>query len=156
MSYSTWIYYGYGICLDAISEEEIDFNHLLNLVKTAPKLYADIKVYFKTIGKKLETVEDILDTYVEDCTDQGFGGLATILKEIICENEGLYLCACNDYNNMWYLLYLPQYPWYYQNAATEKERELTEEELKRIINKYLKFVTDKEIVFDYQEVENGG
>jgi hypothetical protein len=57
---------------------------------------------------------------------------------------------------MWYLLYLPQYPWYYQNAATEKERELTEEELKRIINKYLKFVTDKEIVFDYQEVENGG
>lgn len=71
---------------------------------------------------------------------------------IIREAENISFCACDDYDNNHYLLYMPTYPWYMRDG----EERLTEESIRLIFAKYVNILTDKVLDVEYQSVENGG
>ena len=145
MSYSTWHNYGYGVCVDDISTQ--DMGRLQALLELAPKFKAKIDGWFS----ELEVEEPSWDDYME--FDQDFYlGLATILKEVIAEAEGIDLTACDDYDGKDYLLYQPMYPW----KMDDIDCGMTEERVAGILRHYIGILTDDPIEIDYQEVENGG
>ena len=145
MSYHTWHNYGYGICVDDIQAQSVQ--RLQALLKLAPKLDGKIHAWLSD----LSVTEPDWDDYME--FDQDFRlGLATILQRTIEEAEGLCLTACDDYDSRAYLLYQPSYPW----QLTIAERELTEEHVASLFQRYVGMLTDEAVDVDYQEVENGG
>ena len=79
-------------------------------------------------------------------------GLATFLKEVILECEGIELTACSDLNDNLYLLYEPTYPW----NLPKEQISLTKERIKEIILKYVSILTEKQIEIGYYDPENGG
>ena len=145
MSYVSWHIYGYGICVSDIKECTVD--RLQNLLSLAPEFQKDIQAWLE----ECEITEPTLEDYLE--FDQDFRlGLATILKEVILEAEGIELVACDSYDSLDYLLYCPGYPWY---QKYQKQLQ-TEEEAEKLFRKYVSILTDEEIDIDYQSVENGG
>ncbi len=145
MSYSTWHNYGYGICVDDIKAQDV--SRLRALLELAPEFKTKIEGWLS----ESEVEEPSWDDYME--FDQDFQlGLATLLKEVIEETEGITLTACDDYDAVTYLLYQPTYPW----KITDAERDLTKERLNDIFARYVRVLTDDPIDIDYQEVENGG
>lgn len=145
MSYSTWHNYGYGICVDDINTQDVE--RLQALLVLAPEFKAKIDGWLT----EREIQEPSWDDYME--FDQDFQlGLATILKEVITEAEGIDLTACDDYDGKVYLLYQPMYPW----NITEADSGMTEEKAAGIFRHYVSILTEVPIDIDYQAVENGG
>lgn len=145
MSYQTWHTYGYGICVSDIKECTVE--RLENLLLMAPNYQADIRQWMGECEITEPSLEDYLDF------DQGFRlGLATLLKEVILESEGIELVACDSYDSMDYLLYCPSYPWH----KNGKKLLATEEDAIALFQKYVAVLTDEEIDIGYQDVENGG
>ena len=155
MSYNTWHDYGYGICTDDL-KEEINLVKLMKLIQLAPNLYERVKEYIDTYcdGQITETY-DILESYVEECGENNYGGLAEIMYEVIKEVEEIELYVCTDFDGAAYLIYPPIYPWQLKNMS-DKEKNLTEETLCELYAKYLHVVTDEDLVVEYKSVENGG
>lgn len=145
MSYCTWHNYGYGICTDDIVEHNVA--RLRTLLERAPEYHAEIQSWFAGKNIAAPTWDDYMDL------DEDFElGLATLLKEVINEAEGIELTACDDYDCTKYLLYQPCYPW----QLTDKSRVLTEEDVRQIFHRYVGILTDTPVEIDYQSVENGG
>lgn len=145
MSYISWHIYGYGICVSDIEVESPD--QIQELLRLAPEYEAKIRQWLEIEKIEHPTIQD----YEE--ADQDFLlGLATILKEVIEEAEGIPFTACDDFNNSDYLLYEPSYPWY----RNQSEQDLTEEKVQEILSKYVSILTNKPIAIDYYSVENGG
>lgn len=145
MSYESWHTYGYGICVSDITERSVE--RLQILISMAPEYQKAIQEWLKECEIAAPTYEDYLDF------DQDFRlGLATILKEVILEAEGIELVACDDYDDKDYLLYCPSYPWYQSGRKQLK----TEEAAAKLFQKYVAVLTDDAIDIDYQSVENGG
>lgn len=145
MSYASWHTYGYGICVSDIQEQSVE--RLQKLISLAPGFQRNVQEWLDDCEITEPTYEDYLEF------DQDFNlGLATILKEVILETEGVELVACDSYDSKDYLLYGPSYPWY----QSGKKQLMTEEEAARLFQKYVSVLTDKEIDVDYQSVENGG
>ena len=159
MAYQTWINYGYGICVSDL-EKEVPANNLMTLIKQAPKLFKKMKKFFEEFctESELDISEinsyDILTDFVENGSglDCNYGGLASILHEVIKEKEDIELLVCDDFDGKNYLIYQPEYPW---SKRTEAESQLTEEKLAQLFGKYLHIVTDEEITVDYRSVANG-
>lgn len=91
---------------------------------------------------------EAVDEFDEDC---GLG-LATMLREVILEAEGVELTSCNDYDGNTYLLYEPNYPWWLKDS----EKNLTETDICSLLAKYVSIITDELIAVDYRNPENGG
>lgn len=145
MSYSSWHEHGYGICLENIAFDSVE--RVESLLSYAPNLKSKVHNWFEDCQITDPKIEDYLDY------DQDFYlGMATILREVILESEGIELLACKDYDDRCYLIYPPKYPWYMEKDTLE----MTEEKIRWIIDKYLRIITDSEFEFDYQSVENGG
>ena len=155
MSYNTRHDYGYGICTDDL-KEEISLVKLMKLIQLAPGLYERVKKYIDVFcdGQITETY-DILESYVENCGKNKYGGLAEIMYEVIIEVEGIELYVSFDFNGAAYLIYPPIYPWQLKNMS-DKEKNLTEEALCELYAKYLHIITDEDLVVEYKSVENGG
>ena len=148
MSYHTWHIYGYGIKVSDIEIGTVD--RLKELLKLAPAYEKKVKEWLWVNDIREPAIEDILEY------DRDFMlGLDTILKEVIQEAEGIEFTACNDFDDERYLVYEPDYPWYLTNRSGE-EKELTEEKIKEMIEKYVSILTDEDVKVDYQSVENGG
>ena len=145
MSYTSWHNYGYGIRVDDIVCSDVE--RMERLLATAPQFSAKLHEWLS----ESEITEPAWDNYME--YDQDFYlGLATILKEVIEEAEGIQMTACDDYNSVSYLLYQPNYPW----KLEEQERNLTEQQVAEIIGRYVRILTSEPIDIYYQSVENGG
>lgn len=145
MSYTIWHTYGYGFCLSGL--EEIPAERIQELLVAAPKFADKIKQRLSESGIEEPDYDDYVDY------DQDFMlGMATILKEVIMEAEGIEFTACEDYDGKQYLIYEPSYPW----QVTKEELGLTEERIYRMLLKYIHMLTDQEPDVDYQSVENGG
>ena len=145
MSYVSWHTYGYGICVSDI--EDCIVERLQNLLSLAPEFQQEVQLWLEECEIAEATVEDYLEF------DQDFRlGLATILKEVILEAEGIELVACDSYDGVDYLLYCPSYPWYQES----RKHLQTEEEAETLFLKYVSVLTDDVIEVDYQSVENGG
>lgn len=145
MSYHTWHNYGYGICTTDINEQNVD--RLQELLKAAPVFRAEIEDWLIETKTETPTWDDYME-YDSDC----YLGLATILKEVIEEAEGIELTACDDSGGSEYLLYQAKYPW----ETPEKERKLTKEQLDEIFRRYVNVLTDEIIDIDDYSPENGG
>lgn len=145
MGYVSWHTYGYGICVSEIKEYSV--TRLQNLLALAPEFQKDMQQWLE----ESEIAEPIFEDYLDYDQDYRLG-LATILKEVIFEAEGIELVACDSYDSMDYLLYCPSYPWH-QSGRKELS---TEDEAAKLFQKYVSVLTDEEITIDYQSVENGG
>lgn len=145
MSHQTWHNYGYGICTNNL--EEADVSRIWALVHMAPNFEAKVLAEFEE-----DEIEELTADDFQELECSGPHGIASILEAVIREVENLPFCACDDYDNNHYLLYMPTYPWYVQ----ENEVKLTEETVQQIFTKYTTILSDDEIEVDYQSVENGG
>ena len=145
MSYSTWSTNGYGVCVQNLY---FTLDRLEKLISRAPEFESEIKKYFNDEGIVKPTIDDYLE-YDDDYS----GGIAFILKRVIEEAENIELCYADDFNCDWYLLLEASYPWYH---VSSEEKNLTEKTIKEIIKKYIAILSDKEVEFDYQCVQNGG
>lgn len=145
MSYSTWHTYGCGICVSDIKEESVE--RLERLLSMAPKYQKSLHDWLDECEITSPTFEDYLEF------DQDYNlGLATILKEVVREAEDIELVACDDFAGADYLLYSPDYPWYFNEVKTLP----TEEAAAALFHKYISILTDEDVSIKYQEVENGG
>lgn len=147
MPYSTWHTYGYGVKLTFEHKKEVTLEKLQKLLELAPNFHKSIREWLEDCEIEEPTVEDYFDF------DQDYNlGLATIIKEVVEEAEGVELCACDDLNGYKYVLYTPIYPW----QITEKDKKQTKKSLKQLFNKYLSIILDDIPDVDFQECENGG
>jgi hypothetical protein len=144
MGYSTWITYGYGICVDDI---DTTVNAIETLLEKAPKFRDEIHSYFKDCDIETPTLDDYLD-YDQDF----YGGLATILQKVISEVDEIELVYADDYNGVKFLLFTRLYPW----EMSEREKNFTQDDLTNLFTKYVSILTNQTIDIDYYDVENGG
>lgn len=145
MSYRTWHSYGYGICVDEIKVDSVE--KLEALLSYAPKYQQQLHRWLKECKITAPSVDD----YMEFDQDY-YLGLATLLKEVIEEADGIELCACDDFEGASFLIYGPAYPW----QMTEKDLGMTEEKIEQLFQKYVSVLTDEPINIEYQEIGNGG
>ena len=154
MSYHTWHNYGYGICIDDI---ETTANKVFELVHLAPnfekKFYQWVETYREDGDPEsiaeLITMDEIYE-YEDNCYYEC--GLGPIISAVIKELEDVELLCCADYNCSHYLIFSVTYPWH----MTEKEKNMTEEDIRCLFVKYIKMLTDETITVNYQSVEDGG
>ena len=145
MSYQTWHTYGYGICVSDIKERSVE--RLNKLIALAPSYRQEISDWLEECEIEAPTFDDYLEF------DQDYHlGLATILKDVILEAEGIELVACDSYDGDDYLLYGPSYPW----SNVGQKRLKTEEDAEKLFQKYISVLTDEPIEIGYHSVENGG
>lgn len=147
MSYSTWITYGYGVCVDDINTTP---KRLLELAALDDELLKDVREYLSGIkpeGYKDEdlTLEDFDDFNEFAC----LSGIGTILSRAISDFSADLV---EDYNGCSYVILPEQLPW----GMREKEKSLTEKEVREIFKKYIAVLTDEPVEIGYQRVENGG
>ena len=145
MSYSTWHNYGYGICTSDLKIDSV--KRIKALLKYAPKYRKEIRDWFTECEISKPTVDDYLDF------DQEYhNGIAAILQAVIKEATGIEFSACDNFDCMRYLIYMPSYPW----NMTERDKSITKDELDEALKKYVSIVTDSKLDIDFQEIENGG
>lgn len=149
MSYNTWHTYGYGIRTDDIKVKSV--KALEKLLKKAPEFYKEIREYFAECEIEHPTVQDYLE--LED-PHTCHSGLAYLLREVIAESAGIELCDCDDFGGRDFLLFTPEYPWYFKKR--QKAYRMTEDKLDALFVRYLKIITDIPPKPGYEEVENGG
>lgn len=145
MSFTTWHNYGYGLCVSELNIDSVE--KLYQLLERAPSYKKDFTDWVAECELEDPSFKDLMD-FDEDYQN----GVATFLKEVISEAEGIELTACDDFDGSTYLLYQPSYPWY----LSEKERGLTEEAVASLIREYVSILTDEDLTIDYCSVENGG
>lgn len=145
MSYQTWHIYGYGICVSDITRCTVE--RLEKLLALAPNYQKRMHQWFMDCKITKPNLKDYLNY------DQNFNlGLATILKDVILETDGIELVACDSYDSTHYLLYCPTYPWH----RAERKLVETEDDVRSLFHKCIAVLTDEIIDIDYQAVENGG
>lgn len=137
--------YGYGICVGEIREHSVE--RLKKLLELAPKTNAEVQSWFS----RQMIADPSWDDYMR--YDEVYNlGLVTFLKLVIQEAEGIELTACDDFEGVPYLLYQPSYPW----NIPDSERNLTEDTLTAIFQRYVGILTDDAISVDHQSVESSG
>ena len=153
MSYRTWHNYGYGICTTNI---ETTPERIEDLLALAPKFSAKVHdLLSEWEGENGWTISDAVVADYEEVAqefDAGYYGLASLLRLVIEEAEGLELVSCDNIDCHDFVLYPPFYPW----QATDKDKDMTEEKLRQIFTKYVSILTDETVTIEYQEVGNGG
>jgi hypothetical protein len=147
VSCQTWHIYGFGVETSEINQGELTVERIENLLSLAPDFRKKIHQYFD----ELDLTEPEVDDYLEFDQDY-YHGIAYLLREVIEEDANIFLSTCDSCNEEIYLLYSPSYPW----EVRDEERNLTEESLKEMFNKYLSIICDTIPEVDYQSCENGG
>jgi hypothetical protein len=153
MSYQSWHYYGYGICVDDI---DTNVDRVFSLVHLAPNFEKEFYKWVESFRQdgdpesvaELITMDDIYE-YEDNYCNCGIG---LIMKAVIQECEDVELLACDDYNCCHYLIFSVGYPW----NMSEKEKNITEKDLRCMFAKYVNVLMDEPITVNYQSVENGG
>ena len=145
MSYSTWHYYGFGVCVSKLKIDSTE--RVAALIGLTKHFRKDVQKYFD----ECEITEPTMDDYGELDQDY-YNGMAYVLQKVINEKEHLGLSTCDDFDGNQYLMYLPDYPWF----TPWRLRFISEKKVERIIRKYLLMLTDDEFEVEYLSAENGG
>lgn len=154
MSYQSWHEYGYGICVDDINTTADKVFELVHLApKFEKKFYEWVETYREdgdpeSIAEFLP-MDSIYEYEDDDCCDYGLG---PIMRDVIKECEDVELLCCFDYDGNHYLIFSVTYPWW----MTDKEKSMTEEDVRALFAKYVSMLTNVAVTVDYQSVENGG
>lgn len=145
MGYVTWSVNGYGTCVEQLRPS---LKKVKKLISRAPEFEKELEKYFEDNDITVPTINDYLE-----CDQDNNAGIAYILKRVMGEAENIEFTCAEDYDCNWYLLLCPSYPWY---NNTEEEKSLTEKTTREMMKKYISILSDTELEFDYQSVENGG
>lgn len=142
---------GYGINLSDLTHE-IKTDNLLDLIKTAPKFYKSMSMDLFEMGADIEICEtyNILTDWVNTYGDVKGSGLAEILQKVIEEIEDIRFDVVVDIDDNSYLVFTPNYPWM---GLNDKEKQLTEEKIDEIIEKYLSIATADALYPYYLSIE---
>lgn len=145
MSYHCWTTDGYGFCVDDIHTTP---KRLMELAAMNKEVLRMVEEYLNEEhpGWMIESLN--MEDFNNLSGDYGETGLAYVLYEVI----NLSVTVTSDFDNRYYILYEPSYPW----SIPDGEENLTEEDVLRIFRKYISVVTDESILIGYQSVENGG
>lgn len=152
MSFHTWSTNGFGICVDDIFKDvSLTPKKFLELAAMEPSVLEIVQNYIDEICERDEISIEELDVndFEELEGDYCERGLAFILYNVITEIPVVY---ADSFGGDQYILYCPSYPW----NMYDNERELSEENVVKIFEKYVKVLTDIPIKVDYYSVENGG
>lgn len=154
MSYVSWHNYGYGICVDDISTT---VDKVFQLVHLAPNFEKEFYKWVESLRQEddPESIAELITMeYIDEYEDDMYciHGIGPIMKAVIKEVEDIELLVCDDYNCYHYLMFTPTYPW----NMSEKEKNMTEEDVRCMFAKYVNVLTDDVITVGYQSVENGG
>ena len=148
MSYHTWSTDGFGFCVDDITTTP---EKVLKLAALNETTLRDLREYLDAVYedgyKDEELTMDDFDDFEGMYCDRG---LAVILREVI--EQEIDVVLADDFDGVDFILYCPSYPW----NLKERERNLTPEDVEKILMKYIKILTDEPIDIDYYSVENGG
>lgn len=148
MSYHTWSTDGFGFCVDDI---ETTPERVLKLAALNESTLNDLREYLDAIYEDGYKDENLIMDDLDDFEGiYGERGLSAILREVIYEE--IPVVFADDFDGINYILYCPSYPW----TLKEKEKNLTKENIKDILTKYIKILTDEPIDIDFYSVENGG
>ena len=145
MGFETWHDYGYGLCVSKLHIDSIE--RLQKLLDSAPEYKRSINEWLTETGIENPRFDDYME-YDQDF----YNGIATIIKEVIQEAEGVEFTACSNFDGELYVIYGPSYPWF----LPENEKALTAENIRDILIKYISILTDENLIIDYCSVENGG
>jgi hypothetical protein len=157
--------HGYGICTDFAMAGKFkkirtseDLEQLKKLINMAPKFAADHtmttllameKVWLEDEMSLAWIASDLMYAIFGD--DAGACGLSYVLSLVIAECEGIHLATALDCNCNEFLLFAKKLPW----QMTEREKELTRDELDAIFSKYVSVLTDEPIDIQYMELNLG-
>lgn len=98
MSSSTWVNYGYGVCLRKLEFNSVE--RIQELLSHAPGFRNSIYETFRKCGIENPTLDDYLEA------DHDFdNGMAYLLQGVIEEAENFQLTACDDYEGDRYLIF---------------------------------------------------
>lgn len=167
MSYQTWTTYGYGVC---VSDYEVPETKVKEFLLQYPEIHNAFLYFVNHPNERYNTIsnpyppthpkewEGDINSYSQENL-YGFSedwsgsycGLASLLAKIIEEETGIPFSACDNFDGEVFLLYEPGYPW----NLYEAEKNLTIEQVDDILKKFMRKLTEKEIVVDYYAVHNG-
>ena len=145
MSFHTYHVYGYGICVDGIIIKSVEA--LRELINLAPTYASEVNAWLESNEITEPTINDLLEYDEDECCK-----IASILKAVIYETEGVWFSTCNNFDGNYYLLYEPSYPW----EMLETDKTMTRERVCEILQKYVSIIADNCPQADYCGVENGG
>ena len=147
VSYHYWTTNGFGFCVDDIHTTP---KRLMELAAMNEKVLRRVEEYLNEEhpGWTIESLN--MEDFNDLEGDYGETGLAYVLYEVIFAE--LTVTVTSDFDNRYYILYEPSYPW----SIPDGEEHLTEEDVLRIFLEYISVVTDENIFIYYQSVENGG
>lgn len=91
MGYQTWHNYGYGVCVSDIKESSVE--RVQAMLKLAPNYNAEIQDWFEALDITAPTYEDYIGFDDMYCL-----GLATLMRTVIEEAEGIEFSACDDFD----------------------------------------------------------
>ena len=149
MSYCTWINYGYGV---ETPTNPITFENLKKFLgnhKVVKEWIQDV-IENEVVDEDITIIDDYEGKDCECC------GIASMLKDVIQDEDNIRLVACDDYDGRYFLIFTPRYPW---DDMTDEEKIIkTQDDIKNLISPYLVELYGEKYMpeFEYKEVENGG
>ena len=130
---------GYGIQFDSKCGTDTTVHRIQQLLEFAPNINSKVNQWLSELGITAETVT--VDDYSE--FDQDFyNGIPALIAKVIQEAEDIYVEAADDDNGFLYLYLCACMPW----AYSEKERNLTNEDLDNIFRKYWNILYPQKVV----------
>lgn len=148
MSYHVWSTYGYGFCVDGINTTP---EKILTLASLNEKTLSDLRKYLSDYFEGEYKDEELeLEDFAEFEGHYGDRGISCILREVI--NNELPIVFADNFDGVDYILYCPAFPW----DLSDKDKYITEDDVREIFSKYIRILTDEPIVVDYYNVANGG
>lgn len=130
---------GYGVCISKLDINSVE--RIEALLDYAPKLKKKIKETFAENGITTPTLDDY-DEYDDGDT---FSGIAGILQDVILEDVHILFDVYENYNCERFLIFEPRYPWNINRYTDDLYLNITQEQIKEILNKYISVITDSEI-----------
>lgn len=144
MSTVEWGIVGYGVCVDQI---ETTVDCIEEMLSYAPEFQKDVHEYFE----ECEITEPVLDDYLG--YDQDYmTGIAYLIGKVVEEAEGINLSAEIDGYGICYVMFPGGYPWH----LNQKEKTLTEEQMRSVFAKYVSILTEEAIDVEYINTTNFG
>lgn len=135
---SNTIVHGYGICA---SDIETTAEKLLKLARMNSEVEEEIREYLS--GMFPDGYEDN-DLTIEDFDNfEGYyneRGVASVLRDLI--DTELPVEYVDSYGDS-YILYMPNFPW----DMNDQEKNLTQQDVEKIFEKYIKVLTDEYVEF---------
>ena len=146
----TWkpVIYAANVSEDDLADDGASNPYVQQVREYASKTNSEVFALCAEIEQEIS--ELTMEDYLGYDTEYDYQ-LASLMRLVIKEAEGIDLVPCDDLNAWNYLLYMPSYPW----RMSETDLRLTEEKLDEIFQKYFSVVTDDEISPTYLNLENG-